>query len=231
MISERRSQCGIFLLLLLSADLAFIVVHFIRDLPPFLSHELFSLETDRGYSEIFQYVKLWWIVVLFAALWWRGRDRLYLGWMLLFAYLLGDDALGFHERGGHAVAELWSLQGALGLRGQDFGELAVSGTVGLVFLLIIFHMYLRSTPEGKTATRRLTFYVGVLAFFGVFIDMVHIMVGGDFGREFVAALEDGGEMFAVSIICWYVLYLMERRGNPPASLRQLARTALTVIRA
>jgi hypothetical protein len=34
-------------------------------------------------------------------------------------------------------------------------------------------------------------------------------------------------MFAMSVVCWYVLNLVERRGNAPTSLWQLTKTALT----
>ena len=227
LLSERLNQGGIFLLLLISADTAFVIVHLVHKFSPFIDNSLYSLETDRGYSEIFQYVKTYWIVIMLAALWWRTRECVYVVWMLLYTYLLCDDAFQIHEHGGDAIARHWDYESALGLRAQDFGELTVSGAFGLAFLVLILIMYLRSTRDARNASQDLALLFGVLVFFGVIIDMLHIVAGGGYGEVFFGVVEDGGEMFAMSLVCWYALNLLERRGNTPTSLWQLTKTALT----
>lgn len=227
LLSERLNQVGIFLVLLISADTAFVIVHLVHELPPFLGNSLYSLETDRGYSEIFQYVKTYWIVILLAVLWWRTRECVYVTWMLLFAYLLCDDTFQIHERGGDAIARHWGYENALGLRAEDFGELTVSGLFGLPFLVLIVIMSLRSTRDARNASKDLTLLLGVMLFFGVVIDMLHIVAGGGYGKVGFGVVEDGGEMFAMSVVCWYVLNLVDGRGNAPTSLWQLTKTALT----
>jgi hypothetical protein len=220
-LSGSLSRFGIFLLLLVSADAAFVMVHLLRDFPPFDSSRLFSLETDKGYAEIFQYVKFFWIVLLLALIWLRRREGIFLAWMLLFAYLLGDDSMQLHEHGGHVLARLWGFNNALGLRGQDFGELAFSATVGLAFLVLILLMYWRSAPAARGQSRTLAFYLGIVVFFGVFVDVLHILARDVAGGELLGAVEDGGEMFAISIVCWYVMNLVEGRESGLTSLRQL----------
>lgn len=224
-LSERLNQGGIFLLLLISADMAFVIVHLVHKLTPFIASSFYSLKADRGYSEIFQYVKTYWIVLMLAALWWRKRDGVYVVWMLLYAYLLCDDAFRIHERGGIAIARHWDYESALGLRARDFGELTVSGAFGLAFLVLILIMYLRSTRDAKNASQDLALLFGVLVFFGVFIDMLSIVAGGGYSKVFFGVVEDGGEMFAMSLVCWYVLNLLGRRGNMPTSL---CKTALSL---
>jgi hypothetical protein len=155
LLSEHLNQVGIFLLLLISADTVFVIVHLVHKLSPFLGSSLYSLEADRGYSEIFQYVKTYWIVIMLAALWWRTREYVYVAWMLFYAYLLCDDAFQIHERGGGAIARHWGYEGALGLRAQDFGELTVAGVFGLSFLVLILMMYLRSTRDARNASKDL----------------------------------------------------------------------------
>jgi hypothetical protein len=228
LLSEHLNQVGIFLLLLISADTVFVIVHLVHKLSPFLGSSLYSLEADRGYSEIFQYVKTYWIVIMLAALWWRTREYVYVAWMLFYAYLLCDDAFQIHERGGGAIARHWGYEGALGLRAQDFGELTVAGVFGLSFLVLILMMYLRSTRDARNASKDLTLLFGVIVFFGVIIDMLHTVAGGGYVEAVFGVVEDGGEMFAMSVVCWYVLNLLERRGNVPTSLWQLTKTALTV---
>ena len=217
---EGLGQLGSFLLLLASADAAFILVHFLRDFPPFDSSRLFSVETDKGYAEIFQYVKISWITLLLGMLWWRRRGGIFFAWMLLFAYLLCDDAMQLHEHGGSVVARTWGFDGALGLRAKDFGELAVTGAAGLAFLLLLLVMYRRSETAAREASRRLAFYLGIVVFFGVVVDMIHILSGNDGSAAILGAVEDGGEMVAVSIVCWYALNLVESRDGARASLRQ-----------
>lgn len=217
----RLRRVGIFLLLLVSADAVFVVVHFLRDFPPFDSSRLFSLETDKGYAEIFQYIKTFWIVLMLAMIWMRRREGIFLAWMLLFAYLLGDDSMQLHEHGGRVVARYWGFGNAFGLRAQDFGELAVSATIGLAFLALILFMYRRSGPAAREQSRTLGFYLGVVVFFGVFVDMLNILASDGAGGELLGAIEDGGEMFAISIVCWYVMNLLEGRESARTSLRQL----------
>lgn len=225
--SDRLYRSGIFLLLLIAADTAFVVVHLLLNLWPLVADSLYSLETDLGYSEIYQYVKTYWIVIMLAALWWRARQSVYVGWMLLYAYLLCDDAFQIHERGGNVIVRNSDYQDALGLRAQDFGELTVSAVSGLVFLVLILTMYWRSTRSARNATQDLALLFGALAFFGVIVDMLHILAGDGQSEAFLAVVEDGGELLAMSLACGYVLNLLARRGSVPTSLWQRARTALT----
>lgn len=145
---QRLNLGGIFLLLLISTDVAFILVHLLREIPlSMFARRLYSLETDRGYAEIFQYVKTYWVVILLGALAWRTRAYVYAGWALLFAYMLCDDALMIHERGGGAIASRWGFESRFGLRPQDFGELTVAGAFGLAFLVLIAALLLAQQPR------------------------------------------------------------------------------------
>ncbi|MGH9877704.1 MAG: hypothetical protein ACRD5H_08705 [Nitrososphaerales archaeon] len=212
---------------MVSADTAFVIVHLVHEFSPFLSNSFYSLETDRGYSEIFQYVKIYWIVILLAALWRLRREGVYVAWMLLYAYLLCDDAFQIHERGGGAIARHWGYENALGLRARDFGELTVAGALGLAFLVLIGIMYLRSACDARNASKDLTLLFSVIVFFGVIIDMLHIVAGDGYGNVVFGVIEDGGEMFATSAVCWYVLNLLERRGKAPTPLWRLTKKAVT----
>jgi hypothetical protein len=227
LLPERLNQVGIVFLLLVFTDSAFVILHLVHELSPFLRNSSYSLETDRGYSEIFQYVKTYWIVITLAALWRLTRAYVYVTWMLLYAFLLCDDAYRIHERAGVAIAAHWGYESALGLRAQDFGELTVTGVIGLAFLALIGSMYLRSAWDARNASKDLTLLFGVMVFFGVIIDMLHIVAGGDYGKLVFGVVEDGGEMFAMSFVCWYALNLVERRGKAPTSLWRLTRTVLT----
>lgn len=228
LLSENINKVGFFVLLLISADTAFVILHLVHELSPFLCNSNYSLETDRGYSEIFQYVKTYWIIIMLAVLWRRTRESVYFAWMLLYSYLLCDDSFHIHERAGGAIAGYWGYESALGLRAQDFGELTVSGVFGLAFLVLIVITFLWSTRDARNASKDLTLLFGVIVFFGVIIDMLRSIVGGDgYGEVVFGVVEDGGEMFAMSAVFWYVLNLVERRGNAPGSLWKVTKTAIT----
>jgi hypothetical protein len=53
--------------------------------------------------------------------------------------------------------------------------------------------------------------------------MLHSVAGE---VSYVGVVEDGAEMFAMSVACWYVVNLFERRGDVPTSLWQRTKTAL-----
>lgn len=227
LLSERLNQAGIFLLLLVSTDVGFIIAYLVHEFSPFLGNRGYSLTMERGYSEIFQYVKTYWIIIMLAALWWRTREYVYIAWMLLFTYLLADDAFEIHERGGHAIAIHWTYESSFGISAQDFGELTVSGVSGLVLLVLILITYLRSTRDARNVSKDLTLLVGALVFFGVMIDILLHRIAVDSYSALFGIAEDGGEMFAMSAVCWYVFNLVEHRGNVPTSLWQLTKTALS----
>ena len=106
--------------------------------------------------------------------------------MLLYAYVLCDDAFQIHERGGIAIAKYWGYEGAravtgregaLGLKPKDFGELTIYGAFGLLFLALISIACLRSTRDLRNVSKDLTLLLGVTLFFGVIIDMLHSVAG------------------------------------------------------
>jgi hypothetical protein len=232
--SERAVQSGLLygasfiLLLLIAADTAFVVVHLVHKHSTLLASDLYSLSKDGGYAEIFQYVKLYWIVIMLFALWSRTREPVYTAWMLLYAYLLCDDALQIHERVGGAIARSWGYGDAFSLEGKDFGELTLSAAFGLVFLGLISMTYLRSTQVARDASKDLALLFAILVFFGVGMDVLHTAVEVPSVKQLLGVLEDGGEMFTVSVVCWYVLKFLERRG---AATTWLWQTGLRLVSA
>lgn len=204
------------LVLLLGADFAFLLLHIFNKLSH-MPNVLFNLATDDGYSEMFQYIKEYWIAIVLFTMYWRTREGVYGAWALLFTYTLCDDALGFHEQVGRAIVGHWNYAPALGLRAQDFGELTVSVAVGSVFLVLITYFYLRCSNNAKNVSKDLVLLFGLLVFFGVFVDAVNSLVDG------LTMVEESGEMVTISIITSYVVRLLERQGHVPGLLWQLAK--------
>lgn len=207
----------IVLFLLLAGDAFFIGIHLVHvSSNTLLQNAMYSIQTDGGFSEWFQYLKEGWIAILCFALWKRTRSLFLVGWAFLFGYLLLDDSMQFHESGGESVSRHLHLTGMFGLRAQDLGELVVSGVMGLIFLFTIGLTYLRAPLNDKNVSRDFAFLVAVLVAFGVGVDSFHSIVASSTSYKTatitLGVIEDGGEMISMSIICWYAFDLFTRHG-------------------
>ena len=94
---------------------------------------------------------------------------------VLFAYVLFDDALRIHETlCTHITAKL-DLHAAFGLRAKDFGELLVSAIAAVILVSPLILLYRHGVPPFRQATRHLLLLLLSLAFFGIFVDMLHVI--------------------------------------------------------
>ncbi|MDZ7694794.1 MAG: hypothetical protein U5K69_27365 [Balneolaceae bacterium] len=203
-ISIRRWPL-LFLVLLISADLVFVGLEVVHSLG-YASDNKFLLGTERGYSEVYQYVKFFWIALILAWLTFRTYQPLYGIGTFLFMYLLLDDSLEIHETMGGHIAAWTGMSPLFGLRTQDYGELTVYALTGIIFLGAGWLAYQKSSRRA----RQISWYVlgGLvgLAVFGAGVDMLHSFFSNSFpflDTPFVI-LEDGGELIAVSVIAWFI---------------------------
>ncbi|MGZ8213585.1 MAG: hypothetical protein ACXWTP_03695 [Methylosarcina sp.] len=192
-----------FLLLLISADFAFIALNVItHTLPENLRNPLFIIEKDRTYPELYQYIKYFWVILLLIYLSVKYRVFQYLAWVLLFIYFLCDDSLRIHEQAGHQLSKNFNFAPLFGLGVNEVGELMISGIIGLILFPFLIWAYWSGSPEFRKVSHDIALLVAMFVFFGVVVDMAHIS----------GNIEDGGEMLTMSLILWYVFLLM-LRGN------------------
>jgi hypothetical protein len=219
------------LYLFLATDLVFIILHLLYVYTDFVSNSAFSLVQERGYSEIFQYIKEYWIALLFGVLAVRQRSVLYLGWSLLFFYLLLDDSLTIHERLGEIATKRLDLQPVFNLRAVDFGEFIVSACIGLFFLFFLAIAYRSASRIPREASRYLIIMLFVLAVFGIAVDMLHSLLRFSLLWEpLIGTLEDAGEMVVMSVIAWFVFKRNEALSPNLNSLEQQEKTLETQYR-
>jgi len=141
-----------------------------------------------------------------------------------FTYFLFDDALQIHELVGRHFANRLNFIPPLNLRLQDFGELIVYAIIGIFLFTIIIWAYSSSNVTFKKVSKNLLLLIFILAFFGIFIDMLQSALH-KYIHEF-GLLEDAGEMFTVSVILWYVFNIAFNRNVTEISLYNLLRNAL-----
>lgn len=170
----------------------------------------FRLATERGYAEVVQYLKEYWIALCFAGLAWRSRSPVYLVLTAAFTYILLDDAAEIHERGGIVLERVLGLQPALGLRAQDLGEVLVFAIVGALLLLGGAVAYRFSDMRSRSVARFIVVAVLVLAFFGIGMDMVHQILAETRLAFLVEVVEDGGELFVMSVVAAAVFVFLRR---------------------
>ncbi|HAG84639.1 MAG TPA: hypothetical protein DD379_15060 [Cyanobacteria bacterium UBA11162] len=197
------------LYLLLATDFIFISLHILYKATDFISDPLFSLEQDLGYAEVFQYIKEYWIALCLGLLAATNRSLVYLSWSLLFLYLLVDDSLQIHETWGESLSQHLSLSPMFNLRMQDFGELIVSSSIGLFFLILIGTSYKFSDRLSRKSSKYLIGMLLSLALFGIAIDLVHVAFRSFPMSSLLGLLEDGGEHGVMSVIAWFVFLLPE----------------------
>lgn len=204
----------VFLCMLMLTDLVFVGLHLVHTYTPYLANGTYSIEQDRGHAEFFQYTKEFWIIILMLVVFIKEATLTNLSWLMVFVYVLFDDAISIHENIGHLASNLFSFAAELGLRAQDWGELVVTAMAGVVLLTPVVIAYLRASARERMHSLVMALLLGVLAFFGIGIDMLHSLFGGDSW----GMLEDAGEMFAVSVILFYMFrYSFERGAFPVAS--------------
>jgi hypothetical protein len=208
-----------YLYLLLAVDVAFIVLHVLYGTEHILSGKVnpsFFLGREESYAETLQHGKEGFIVLLLGLLAARQRSFLYLIWALLFLYLGLDDALEIHENLGYVLSNELGFSPIFGLGTQALGELTVWAFFGFFFFTAIATTY-RFSPDrlSKEQSRYLFMLLILFAIPTIALDMGHDMVHKMWPSWQLQILltipEDGGELFALSVIVWYVLLMREQQ--------------------
>jgi hypothetical protein len=221
------------LALLIVGDLIFIALHLVHVGTDLLPSSRWSIERDRGFGEMFQYLKLAGIGLMLAHLFSKTRMRVLLGWMSVFVFLLLDDMGRIHEHVGLWLAS-WAHIPSFGpLRGRDVGEIVYSLALASVVVPLLGFGYARGSPTARAISRDLAVLLAALAACGVGVDLVHRLLSGSSANTLAAIVEDGGEMLVLSVTCFYVIQWVSSgaaqhepdvRFRPGALLQALPRT-------
>ncbi len=171
------------LFLLVITDLSFFFLNILLK-AGFITSALFSIQTDLGLAEIFQYLKEYWIVCILIVLGYRRSALIYVAWAFLFTYLLLDDSLQIHENLGMELTRFLESKTAFGLASQDIGELIVSALFGGLFFILIGVVFLKAKKADRVVSKSLFYMVVILAFFGAG-RLLGLFAVGIFGRAIV----------------------------------------------
>lgn len=214
---------SLFLFLLIFSDCIYIGLHSINSLTPILNSVLWDVESDWSYSEVFQYFKWMWVVILLLFIAKVRGSFSYVSWLLVFSYILFDDSLMLHDNFAAYVSREVDFIPPFGLSLFGLAELALSAAAGSILLLCVFVSYWRGSIYFKKVTLDLLLLFAALVFFGVAVDFLHISFDfKGFGKFLIGVIEDGGEMFVASLIVWYLLLLSTREDGQDTHLHDVA---------
>jgi hypothetical protein len=215
----------LFFILLVCGDLVFVAIHLGHVTTPALRGAHYSLETDGGLAEFYQYMKQFWLTLCLATAYFQRREKPFLCWAGLFGFLLLDDAVQIHERAGFWLGKTLGLPAVFGLRPDDLGEMIVAGAVGGALLLSLAVTQWREQGPSRRTSRDLLILTGALASCGVILDTFHVVVYYRLPAfaTFLALLEDGGEMLIVSALTAYAFNVVLHGGNSRLNLWRVLR--------
>jgi hypothetical protein len=204
---SRSAAYALFVALLLM-DLTFVELH--RLFLQSLVGGRFSITSEQSYAEYYEHGKELLVIGLTGALAVTRRDRIYLCWTGLFAYLLWDDALEIHERLGTEITSRIAVGEVLGVPAQAAGEMLTPAAAAVLFTVALVLAWRRGTPGARHLSMRLMGAVAALAFFGVLIDLVHSVVRTNPWNYRLGILEESGEMVVVTAIIGLVAVHLAR---------------------
>ena len=166
MMKQRFFGNGFLVLLglLVCTDIVFIGLHLVHTYTPLLPNHVYSIEQDKGHAEFFQYTKQFWIILLLTLTFIKEASLTNFSWLMVFCYVLLDDALSIHENLGLLTSGLWTFAANLGLRPRDWGELLVTGAVGVILLTPVTIAFLRASSRERRHTLVLGGLLILLAF-------------------------------------------------------------------
>lgn len=192
------------LTVLIGGDLLFIALHWLHVHTSLLTSERWSIARDRGYGEMFQYLKYAGIMFALSQLFRKTRLPVLLLWIGVYGFLLLDDSMRIHERIGLDLVAWVHLADSGGLRGRDWGELIYAAIGGAFLIPVLVFVYIRSSQAARTISVNMAILLAGLLLFAVGGDAIHRLLSITAFDDLATIVEDGGEMLALSVTCFYV---------------------------
>ena len=215
------SPAGLLVVLLLATDILLIIAHILWLTTPYFENYNYSVIQEGGYGETFQYFKAFWLLLMFAWIALVARQASYLSWAAVFGYLGLDDLIKIHEEFGNDIAMRYEFSEMLGQRPQDIGELVIFAIAGALLLFPLIIAWYLGNETFRLRSRTLLKLSALLVLFGIVVDAIHVLFLDSALNDTFSIIEDGGEMIALSVVCWLAfLYLWSDIAPKPVAVEQ-----------
>ena len=202
---SRRPVADQILVLLLCADVLLIIIHLLRWETIYYQTNHFAITREGVIGDLFQYLKEFWLIVLFMYFGIKRANAMLVMWSLIFFYFLADDSLKWHEEMGLVVANMLQLPWMLGLHPEFQGQVVYAFVLAFVFFGVTGLLAFMRGRDAIYFSVRMFVLLGLLALFAGIIDWIYPLFDDKWVRPSIASVEEGGEMIVLSIIVWFVL--------------------------
>ncbi len=164
----------------------------------------FSIGRDRGFPEMFNYLKVSIIVAVLTATYLRSRVTPCLIIALCFAYVGLDDSLRIHEQLGAYLADSLALPAIAGMSAEALGQVLGFAAVGSVITSAFVIGWLYTDATYRRLFLVFAILLCALSFFAVLVDALHQMARSHSRviSGLLGLIEDGGEMLVITLSCW-----------------------------
>lgn len=215
-------NASLLLLLLLSGDLIFTIIHILRH-TLFQTSILWSTQITT-YLLAYLLVKLVLVNVMFISILRKTRCSGYISWLLVFTYLLLDDALNIHQIIGRAIFDWFNAHNFQNFTlPARFFELAVLGIIGMILVVIVTWAFIHNDSTFRKITKDLLVFIIALFFFGIIVDLASLIRLRVSILRVLDFIEDGGELIVYSLILWYLFLIIVHTGEPGKFFQALIR--------
>ena len=188
------------LLNLLWADILFLIIH--------LSHnELWFITREFLLPEIFQYLKMLSLAVLFLLFFKKTHQKIYILLSGTFFYFFLDDSFRIHEYFSTVLSEKVkrvSISRSLFIDSGEIAEFLFAGFIGIFFVLMLLSVYRKSDQISRRITRNTIGFILLFSIFTLGFDTLCEIQSLSSVQNLFSVIEDWGEMVVMSFICFYI---------------------------
>jgi hypothetical protein len=180
----------------------------------------FALNRERGFAEVYGYLKLLWAAALLVLVAARRRSLLVLTLAGVVVGLLLDDALTLHELLAERLAPAL-VAGPGEMAASHVGQVLIGVGLAVASVVALAVVWRSPPPDVRRLVLGCAVAIGLLGVFGVGVDAVHSALEPTLDRT-LDVVEDGGELVAITallgwIVTWSTTDLVQRRPRPPVT--------------
>ncbi|HSK17096.1 MAG TPA: hypothetical protein VK915_13145 [Gaiellaceae bacterium] len=187
-----------------------------RDVPAWLRSSRYSLDRDRGFAELVNYVKLSSAGILLLGVFaTRKRSSVLAVWAVALFLAVADDALRLHEEWGGRIASRVDVPELFGLRRFDIAEAMVWGAFAALLLPLFVVAFRRSDWWVRSFSWTLTALLGLLVLFAAGAELLRRPLAG--WERALGTIEDGGEIVVSSALVVVAIAAAQAVRPAPAS--------------
>lgn len=178
----------------------------------------FDISLDRGFPEIFQYMKEISIASFLFLVFLKEKEKILLVLSGIFGYFFVDDCFRYHETVGAFLANnayVSSIAKLLDFENEAIGEIFSLALPAFLMIALLICVYNRTGQQFKKPTKNIIYLIAILAVFGVTLDAFEKLKSLVISRHLINIIENFGEMVVMSAILAYVdsLFIRWRNGN------------------